>query len=68
MEDALIGAIVLWAVSALFMLLPEQLLKVQTETYKMMGAEFRYTAKTVRFIRLMSLGLIVVGFIVFFFG
>lgn len=68
MEDTLIGAIVIWAVSALFMLFPEQLLKMHAETYKIIGAEFRYSAKTVRFIRLMSLGLIVLGFVVLLFG
>lgn len=66
--EALIGAIVVWIVAVIMLFFPTEMLKMQKGTYKLIGAEFNYSEKTVKFIRFIGLVLIGVGLLVLFFG
>ncbi len=66
--EAVFGAVVVWVIAVIFLLFPEEVLKVQKELYRAMDAEFNYSAQTVKLIRGIGIVLVLVGVIVWFFG
>jgi len=66
--ESVFGAVVVWVIAVIFLLFPEEVLKVQKELYRAMDAEFNYSAQTVKLIRGIGMVLVLVGVIVWFFG
>lgn len=68
MEEQMIGAVIVWIVSLLLIIFPQEVLKIQKDIHKPMGVDYIYSEKTVRVIRWVGVLLIGLGFVVWVVG